>query len=252
MIHEPYRPGATPLHRADARVKLMALGGLACLATLLQTPEASLAALAMGLGAIWWAGLPLKDACSRLAPANGLFLMLAASLTFTYPGSPWERWPAVTVEGAALGLRIALKGNAALCLLLALSSTTSVAAIAQGLRRLGLPRKLVLLLAFSYRHLFITLAAWERRRMAMAARCFTPRMTLHTYRTIAMLFGQTLLGSLDRAQRIQDAMLARCFQGVFHPLEPLAEGPRPATLGLTATACAAALLVLDLHARRIP
>lgn len=153
----------------------------------------------------------------------------------------------VRVEGAALGLRIALKGNAALCLLLALSATSSVAAISRGLRRLGLPEKLVLLLSFSYRQIFITAAEWERRRQALAARCFTPCMSLHTWRTIATLFGQTLLGSLDRADRIRDAMRARCFDGVFHVLaEPCGRRTETTGLALGTLLCAATLLALDL------
>lgn len=247
MIREPYHPGTTLLHRADVRTKLVAVGGLVCLMALLRSTEASLAALAMGIAALALARLSPGEAARRLASANGLFLLLAASLSCTYPGTPWEHWSAIRVEGAMLGLRIAVKGNAMLCLLLALSSTSSVAAMAQGMRRLGLPEKLVLLLAFSYRQIFITVDAWDRRRQALAARCFRPRMSLHTYRTIATLFAQTLLGSLDRAARIQDAMRARCFQGAFHVLEvPRDEGvPGRIGLPLAALACGTLLLALD-------
>ncbi|MBE1426222.1 cobalt/nickel transport system permease protein [Desulfomicrobium macestii] len=246
MISEPYRPGQTMLHRVDVRIKLIATGGLVCVASLLHTTQGSLAALGVGLSALTLARVSPAEAARRLAPANGLLLMLAASLALTYPGTAWEPWPMVRVEGAVLGLRIAIKSNAALCLLLALSRTSSVAAMAHGLRGLGLPEKLVLLLAFSYRQIFVTADEWERRRQALAARCFTPRMSLHTWRTIAILFGQTLLGSLDRAERIRDAMRARCFDGVFHVLqEPSGKRTETVGLALTALLCGVVLLALD-------
>lgn len=247
MISEPYSPGHTLLHRADVRVKLAATGMIVCIASLLHTMQASLAALGIGFAALALARISPMDAARRLATANCLLLMLAVSLALTYPGTAWGPWSMVRVEGAALGLRIALKGNAALCLLLALSATSSVAAISRGLRRLGLPEKLVLLLAFSYRQIFVTTAEWERRRQALAARCFTPCMSMHTWRTVATLFGQTLLGSLDRADRIRDAMRARCFDGVFHVLdEPCGSQTETTVLALGALLCAATLLALDL------
>lgn len=250
MIREPFRAGDTMLHRADVRIKLATCGGLVCLAALLRTTEASLAALGVGAIALTLARLSPVEAACRLAAANGLLLLLAASLALTYPGTTWEHWPMLRVEGAVLGLRIAIKANAVLCLVLALSATSSMAEMAQGLRRLGLPKKLVLLLAFSYRQLFVTAAEWERRRQALAARCFTPRMSLHSYRAIAILFGQTLLGSLDRAGRIQEAMRARCFHGVFHMLEAPGKDRAPATLEntgmvLAALGCGALLLALE-------
>ena len=247
MIREPFRPGRTALHRADVRAKLVAVGILVGLTAVLQTTTAAWAALAMGLSALTLTRITLAETLRRLVPANVLFLLLTASLSLTYPGSSWETWPAVSIDGAHLGLRIAVKGNAALCLLLALASSSSVAAMADGLDRLGLPRKLVLLLAFSYRQIFITAAEWERRRQAMAARCFTPGMSLHTYRTLGTLFGQTLLGSLDRAGRIRDAMQARCFDGLFHVLEAPEQHSRPETAAMILGALICATGHIALH-----
>lgn len=247
MIRDPYRPGHTLLHRVDIRAKLAAVGLLVSLTAVLQTTAACLAALALGLTALILARISPVESMRRLAPANVLFLLLILSLALTYPNRSGEAGSLFSPDGVRLGLGIAIKGNAALSLLLALASTSSVAAMAGGLGRLGLPRKLVLLLAFSYRQIFITAAEWERRRLAMAARCFTPTMSLHTYRATATLLGQTLLGSLDRAGRIRDAMQARCFHGVFHALDTPRTTHRLASIAvvLAALILAGGLLALD-------
>lgn len=222
MIDEPLSRGASPLHRMAPRWKLMSAAILAAGMATLHTFPACCAALGVGSLLLVAARLPLGRVWVRLGAANIFFLLLIISLAFTYPGEGWARWSLLRPAGVWEGLRIAIKGNAMLCVMLALVCTSSVAAIAQGLRGLGAPQKLVLLLAFSYRQIFITAAEFERRRLACRARCFSPTMNMHTYRTTAHLLGQTLLGSLDRARRIQDAMAMRGFAGTFRTLETTA------------------------------
>lgn len=247
MIDEPLSRGQSLLHRLAPRWKLVAAACLTVGMAPLQTTHAAWAALGLGVLLLLVARLPLRLVRVRLGAANGLFLLLILSLSLTYPGERWATWQAIRVDGLLLGLQIAIKGNAMLCVMLALVCTSSVAALAQGLRALGAPQKLVLLLAFSYRQLFVTAAEFERRRLACRARCFTPRMSMHTYRTMAHLLGQSLLGSLDRAQRIQDAMAMRGFTGTFHTLDSHVRTQRgEGALVAIALVAGASLVALDM------
>ncbi len=249
MIDEPLSRGESLLHRMAPRWKLLAAVLLAAGMASVQTFSAAYVALGVGILLLLLARLPLRDVCLRLGAANVFFLLLTLSLALTYPGERWEHWAAVRPAGLLEGARIAIKGNAMLCVMLALVCTSSVAAIAQGLRGLGAPHKLVLLLAFSYRQIFITAAEFERRRLACKARCFVPKMNMHTYRTIAHLLGQTLLGSLDRARRIQDAMAMRGFTGTFHSLETRTSASLAERLLLAGAVLAAAGVVVMDHWR---
>jgi len=233
----------SPLTRIDARVRIVAAVMLATVIAIVGTVESAVAGLFIGLVLVILARIPVRVAVRGLIPANVLFLFLCVSLAFTYPG---ERWYALSTDGLARGGFIAVKGNAVLLTTMALLSAGRVAELAQALRSLGIPRKIVLLLAYTYRQLFIVADEFGRLRDAARARCFAPGMNLHTYRTYAYLVGQTVVRAYDRAERVQRAMVARGFQGTLHTLTPVVSlRPRDLGAGVVALGVALALLVLD-------
>ncbi|WP_045222342.1 energy-coupling factor transporter transmembrane component T family protein [Desulfonatronum thioautotrophicum] len=228
--------GASRLHRMDARIKI--LTAMVCLMAVsgVQGHEAGLAALIFGLGLTRLAGLHLANVALRLAPANIFFVGLGLVLGLTYPGPPLTAAPWLSLDGLSLALRISLKGNALLLIFIALLCTSSVPALSQALHRLGVPRKLPLLLALTFRQLFLVAEEYHRLYRAALARGFAPSNSRHTYRTVAVLFGQTLLRALARAERIHGAMLLRGFSGQFHTL-------RPGTWGFSQAALATGLCI---------
>lgn len=228
MIQDTPISSAGPLLRFDIRYKLLSALALTCAMAPIQTMAAALVSLLLGVLLLIIGRVRIREALRRLAPPNGFFAFVLIALVFTYPGHRWSHWTMVSIDGFWLGLKIAVKGNAMLCVLLTLVGTSTVPMVAHGLQQLGLPQKFVLLLAFSYRQIFITAEEFERRWLACTARCFTPRINMHTYRTIASLLAQTFVGSLYRARRIQNAMFARGFDGHFRSLEP---APPPGKAG---------------------
>ena len=210
--------GASPLHRMDARIKILA--AMVCLIAVawIQEPGAGVAVLLFGVGLVGLAGLHPKCVALRLAPANLFFLGLTLVLGLTYPGQVLAVAPWISQDGLTLSLRIALKGNALLLIFIALLCTSSVPALAQAMHRLRLGRQLPLLLALTFRQLFLVAEEFQRLYRAALARGFTPQCSRQACRTIGVLFGQTLLRSLARAERIHAAMLLRGFTGHFHTL----------------------------------
>ncbi len=215
----PLHQGASPLHQMDARIKILTVAVCLIAVSAVQGLGAGLAALLFGLGLTRLAGLSLGRVAVRLIPANVFFLGLALVLGLTYPGPALAAVPWLSQDGLTLALRIGLKGNALLLIFIALLCTSSVPALAQAMRRLRLGRKLPLLLALTFRQLFLVAEEFQRLHRAALARGFVPQCSRHTYRTIAVLFGQTLLRSLARAERIHGAMLLRGFNGRFRTLD---------------------------------
>ena len=113
---------------------------------------------------------------------------------------------------------ITLKTNCILLAFLALVSTSSVSALGHALGMLGVPQKICLLLLFSYRYIIVVGEEFQRLVRAARIRSFIPRTNVHTYRTYAYLFAMTLVKSWTRAQRVQQAMTLRCFNGRFYAL----------------------------------
>jgi cobalt/nickel transport system permease protein len=112
-------------------------------------------------------------------------------------------------------LRFALTVFAALILI----ATTSFTGVCMAMERLGAPRIFALQLLFLYRYLFVLIDEALRMVRARALRTFHGRgMGMQVAGHMA---GQLLLRTLDRAQRIHQAMLCRGFDGEIRMLRPL-------------------------------
>lgn len=84
------------------------------------------------------------------------------------------------------------------------------------LQYLKLPPKLVHLLFLTVRYLDTLKQIFEKIRRAMQSRGFKLQTNLHTYRSIGNALGMLLIKSLSKAQRIEQSMRCRGFQGRFY------------------------------------
>ena len=240
--------GASPLHRMDARIKILTAAVCLIAISAVQGHGAGLAALLFGLGLTRLARLPLGRVAVRLIPANVFFLGLALVLGLTYPGPALAAVPWLSQDGLTLALRIGLKGNALLLIFIALLCTSPVPALALAMHRLGVPSKLTLLLTMTFRQMFLVAAEYQRLHRAALARGFVPNCSRHALSTVALLFGQTLLRSLARAERIHWAMLLRGFSGRFRTLD---NGSWTASQAVQASALCIPPVLITLHDRLI-
>ncbi len=86
---------------------------------------------------------------------------------------------------------------------------------AKALQYLKLPSKLIYLLFFTIRYLEVLKQTFEKIQRAMRVRGFKLQTNLHTYQSIGNAIGMLLIKSLSKAQRIEQAMRCRGFQGHF-------------------------------------
>jgi len=113
---------------------------------------------------------------------------------------------------ASIAVRFSLTVSAALILI----SCTGIQRLCAGLDQLGLPQVFVVQLQLLYRYLFVIAEDGLRMRRAVELRsCGQRSLRLSTY---ASLVGHLLLRSMDRAQRVYQAMAARGFTGRIHVL----------------------------------
>ncbi|MEY3219242.1 MAG: cobalt transporter component CbiQ [Pseudomonadota bacterium] len=88
--------------------------------------------------------------------------------------------------------------------------------LAGALQYLKFPIKLVYLLFFTVRYLEVLKEMFQKIQRAMQIRGFKLQTNLHTYRSIGNALGMLLIKSLSKAQRIEQAMRCRGFQGQFY------------------------------------
>ena len=214
---EEFAQGHSLFHRLDPRVKLPAALLWSCL--IATSDRLSLPAWALGcsLALTAAAGLPVRKLCARFAFVNMFIALFWLTLPFSLPGeNVLSLGPLhASREGFLHALRITLKCNAVLLAVTVLLGTSTVFALAHALRHLALPEKLVQMFFFTFRYFQTIHSEYLRLREAMRARCFTPGANLHSYRSYAQLMGILLVRSLNRAERVREAMLCRGYAGKF-------------------------------------
>lgn len=223
MIHEPATILDSPFSRVDTRLKIVFIVFFAFAVALAENWTALFFALAVSVTTLRLARLSFPQVIKQLFPAFGFILFLWAVLPFTVPGTAlYQLGPlTVTLNGILLAALISLKSAAILLAFLALSASSSIAAIGHALQNLGVPEKLVYLFLFCYRYIFVIAQEYRRLEKAVRLRSFQPGTNIHTYRTYAYLVGMLFLRSSLRAEQVHKAMVCRGFHGRFFCLEKM-------------------------------
>lgn len=215
------KAGLSFIHRIDPRIRLAVAFSFAVLIVLVERFAVLGAALAVSFLFVLLARSLTRSSIRRIAGLNGFMLMLAILLPLTTPGTPMAQfgplsWSQPGLLQAAL---IALKANAILAAFIALAGTIEHAHLGFALNGLGMPEKLTHIMLFKVRYLGVIQREYQRLREAMRLRAFRPRCNRHTFRVLGYLIGMLLIRSLDRAERVHEAMKCRGFRGRFYVLE---------------------------------
>lgn len=216
--------GRSPLHRIDARAKLLLTAVF--LAVMLSVPLTHLSELLLYLL------FPIVGAAAgglsygRLFRRSLLVLPLVAFIgvfNLFYDREPaFAVGPLVLTRGWVTFLSIVVRGLISVQALLVLIATTGYYRLCRSMQRLGVPALFTTQLLFVYRYIQVLIREALRLAQARDARSFGRRA--YPLRTWGTLVGQLLIRTFDRAEAIGRAMLARGFTGRI----PEGLGPRPA------------------------
>ena len=226
-MHSEYRHREHSLLTSlDPRTLLIAATGAAFIISFISNPGPAFLCLAFAVALVAIRGFSTLHLLKHLAMVNVFIAFLWLTVPPTMPGEvifslgplDWSR------DGVRLALLVTVKCNAILLSFFALVSGISLPRIGYALERLHVPAKLVFLFLFTCRYIHVVGEEWQRLQTAAKLRGFVPRNTLHTYRTIANMFGLTFINAVDRSRRIHEAMVVRGFTGVFNTVAELKSG----------------------------
>ena len=211
----------TPVHRLDPRAKLAAT--LLYLVVVISFERHTVSAL------IPLVFFPVYLCASGHIPPGYIFrkmvwvspfALAAAAVNPFLDTQPLTALCGVEISAGQMSfisvmLRFALTVGATLALL----AVTGFYRLVWAAERLGLPKVLAVQLMFFFRYLFVLAAEAVRMMRARSLRTFSKRgMGLRSFGPLA---GRLLLRTLDRAERIYTAMIARGFSGTVHAFSPL-------------------------------
>jgi cobalt/nickel transport system permease protein len=210
---ELYSAGTGPLHRLDARIKLVAALVFVC--TVVATPMGAWQLLGT-LGLVLFfliglSGIPPRELARRWL---GLFLVVGFLVIMAAPVHPARERLGLPV----VAMSILIKNGLALLTMLLLAGITPFPRLLVAMRKLGMPLILVSTLQFMDRYRHVLLDELDRMATARRARTFGRRRTL-SWSVLTGLIGMLFLRTFERAERVHDAMIARGWQGALHSLD---------------------------------
>lgn len=163
------------------------------------------------------AELPSKALLKRLLLVSPFALFIGLFNPIFDQTPQWAFGSLLLTGGWLSFISILLKFTLTTLAALLLIATTTLPDLGAALRRLGVPRPLVVQLLFLYRYLSVLLT--EAGRMAQACELRAAPGSGLPYRTWGSLLGQLLLRTIDRAERIYAAMRCRGFDGEIKLLQ---------------------------------
>jgi cobalt/nickel transport system permease protein len=212
--HKLHFHGHSPVHRAPAHLKVLAL--LAFMIVVVATPRdwyAAFAVYAVVIGAV--------VALSRVPPTYILkrtvvevpFVFFAVLLPFVATGPQTEvLGVSVSQHGLEAGIALLVKGTLGVLASLTLAATTEPQELLLGLERLRLPQQLVQIMSFMVRYLDVVTGEMQRMKIARESRGFTARNPKH-WPVLAKSAGALFIRSYERGERVHLAMLSRGYTG---------------------------------------
>ncbi len=218
--------GDSPIHRLDARAKLLAV--LTYTVVLISFNRYAVSALApmtvLPLTLLWFGRVPVWFALRRVLILSPFILMLLLmspiydrvphDVTF----GPWR----YTVSGGWLtALDLAMKFALGVLALTAMMCTTPFSLLLEAMRRLGMPQVIVMQLGFLYRYLFVLIDEAMRVRRARDFRGAALAPIGRRLAAVGGVIGSLFSRTLDRSLRVHLAMVARGYQGEPHSLSQL-------------------------------
>lgn len=158
----------------------------------------------------------IKNLLKKLIPVNLFIFLLYLIIPFTYPGDKISfLFFKFSTQGIKYCWMITVKANLIVITTILFLSTSPFLHIIHALHHLKTPEKIVNLFYFFSRYIPVLNREAKRLKMAMKARSFVPKNSLHTYRTYGNLAGMIILNSYNRAGSVYKAMIARNFSGTF-------------------------------------
>lgn len=216
------------IHKLDPRTKLAA--SFAFVLAVLLTPAGEWWVFAfyllIVLGLLLLSRLPFLYVLKRSLAVIPFVLLVAVFIPFFKEGevagsyNVWLWKISVTYSGLFVLANVVAKAWLCILCLVLLSSTTRLAELLKGLRQLGVPQVVVLILSFMYRYIFVLVDEAMRMQQAYQSRDIGGSL-LRRLKTFGNMIGALFIRSYERGERIYAAMVSRGFDGQVQTLRPL-------------------------------
>ena len=214
--HRLHFHGHSPVHRAPAHLKILAL--VLFMLTVVATPREWFPVFAFYavilLVVIAVSRVPFSYLAKRMVVETP-FVLFALLVPFVATGPQTEvLGVSVSEPGLLAAWGLLAKGTQGVVASLTLAATTEPVAVLAGLRRLRMPDLIVQIMGFMIRYLDVVTAEMGRMVVGMRSRGCDPRHPRH-WPVLARSLGALFIRSYERGERVHLAMLSRGYTGTL-------------------------------------
>ncbi len=224
------------LQGIDARTKLLSALAFVLLVTCTQRIEVMLALLAAAGALALASRIPLRFFATRVLFFVPLFtgiIVIPAIFNVVTPGQEalrlfsFNEWNlSITIEGIHAATILVIRTTAAISFPVLLTLTTRWNEVMNAMRSLKAPGVFVLILAMTYRYIFLFLGVLDKMLLSRKSRATGRLRARAACRLYAPIVGALFIKAYDLNEKVFLAMLARGFNGEIKSTEPVRTRPK--------------------------
>jgi len=212
----------TVIHGLDTRIKIISVVGYILISSSLRSMVGLTLGAAFLLILLMKVGVPISLLGQRLAWVFLFGGALIILFPFITPGREIVLWQvgnlhiAATQEGVEKAVLLFLRLLSAILAVTLLNATTGFRQIINGFAKLYMPAILVGIIEFTVRYFFVLGDELTRMKLARKARAYDLKQSIllgKSLKTMAQLIAVLFVRSMERAERVYYAMLARGYRG---------------------------------------
>lgn len=218
---DKYAHLSSPFHSWDPRAKILSLSFLIFSITFLTDLLSASFALILALIFVFLSRIPFSFVLKQLRWVALFVLFFLVIMPLSVPGEEIARVKFISISGKGLHLAalIALRAVSICLLIFPMIGTTRFHKTLKAMERLRLPNKLIQIIMFTYRYIFVLLDELIRMFTAAQARLFKKRTNIHTLKIISNLIGTLFVRGFERTQNVYNAMASRGYKGRLKTLD---------------------------------
>lgn len=211
----------SPLHKLDPRMKLVSGLILIFSIVLLYDIRAAFLGLLSAFAIVFISKIPLLSILRRLRAVSIFIAVTVIVLMFSAKGTAVAAFGVFEIsrEGLVYGGLVGLRAFSAIILIFPIIGTMRFDVFIKALESLHVPNKLVQIIAFAYRYIFVFIQESNRVFISIESRGFgKKRKSILTSRIIGDVVGMLVVRSYERADRVYKSMLTRGYTGKMKTL----------------------------------
>jgi cobalt/nickel transport system permease protein len=254
MRFEEQSEGNSPLHRLDARIKIICTVIAVFSIVFLSHWELALLFFAASIGLVLYARASMKVYLKRLLLPLLIIVFVAITLPLTYGTTQVAVVPGLMLsvysEGVAFAILIFTRCLAAVAVLNLLILVTPITTVMDSLAWFHVPSVVIDTMMLMFRYVSVVSEESTRMYRAQESRCGHSRRVsyLRKIANFGSIAGALLMRAFDRAIKVGDAMASRGYTGKYtlFTYEKQQLPTRDLIVGLLTVSASIALVIMDI------